>query len=46
MPRHAKAWKLKRPLSGTKKPLEPKICVNKDLQVLQYLTKVETQKNR
>ena len=41
MPRHAKAWKFKRPLSRTKKPLEPKICVNKDLQVLQYLTKEE-----
>ena len=34
MPRHAKAWKFKRPVSQTKKPFEPNICLYKGFKVL------------
>ena len=34
MPRHAKAWKFKPPVSQNKDPFEPKICLYKGFKVL------------
>ena len=34
MPRHAKVWKFKRPVSQNKEPSEPKICLFKGFKVL------------